>query len=60
MDAEAKPSEIVIAQTVDDAKTAAYANHPKTGLVIFGLSENPAMTTCGWARHFFDNRPNSF
>ena len=38
----------------EEAKAAAYANDPQTELVILGLSENAAVTTCGWARRFFD------
>jgi len=60
MDAVTKPRKTVIAQNMDEAKTAAYANDPKTELVILGLGDNPAVTTCGWARHFFDNRPGVF
>ncbi len=51
---------IITAQTMDEAKTAAYANDPQTELVILGLSENAAVTTCGWARRFFENRPSGF
>ena len=40
---------------MDEAKAAAYANDPQTELVILGLSENAAVTTCGWARRFFDS-----
>jgi hypothetical protein len=47
----------ITAQNLDEAKVAAYANDPQTELVIPGLSENAAVTTCGWARHFFDS-PN--
>jgi hypothetical protein len=50
----------IIAQNLDEAKTAAYANDPQTELVILGLSENPAVTTCGWAKRFFENRPSGF
>lgn len=61
MDAATKPSrKIVTAQNMDEAKTAAYANDPQTELVILGLTENPAVTTCGWARHFFDTTPPGF
>jgi hypothetical protein len=50
-----KPArKLITAQNMDEAKVAAYANDPQTELVILGLSENPAVTTCGWARHFFD------
>jgi len=59
MDAATKPSrKIVTAQNMDEAKTAAYANDPQTELVILGLTENPALTTCGWARQFFDTTPS--
>jgi hypothetical protein len=51
---------IVTAQTMDEAKAAAYANDPQTELVILGVSENPAVTTCGWARRFFESRPSGF
>ena len=34
-------------------------NDPQTELVILGLSENAAVTTCGWARHFFDSGGSS-
>ena len=40
---------------MDEAKAAAYTNDPQTELIILGLSENPAVTTCGWAKHFFEN-----
>ncbi len=61
MDAATKPSrKIVTAQNMDEAKTAAYANDPHTELVILGLTENPAVTTCGWARQFFDTTPTGF
>ena len=50
----------IIAQNLDEAKTAAYANDPQTELVILGLSENPAVTTCGWAKRFFENVPTGF
>ena len=50
----------IIAQTLDEAKTAAYANDPQTELVILGLSDNAAVTTCGWAKRFFENRPSGF
>jgi predicted ATP-dependent protease len=46
---------LVTAQNMEEAKAAAYANDPQTELVILGLSENAAVTTCGWARHFFDS-----
>ena len=45
----------ITAQNMDEAKAAAYANDPQTELVILGLSENAAVTTCGWARRFFDS-----
>src|ERR1700730_16660449 len=48
----------IIAQNLDEAKTAAYANDPQTALVILGLSENAAVTTCGGAKRFFENRPS--
>jgi hypothetical protein len=48
------PRKPITAQNMDEAKAAAYANDPQTELVILGLSENAAVTTCGWARHFFD------
>ena len=44
----------ITAQNMDEAKAAAYANDPQTELVILGLGENAAVTTCGWARRFFD------
>ena len=44
----------ITAQNMDEAKSAAYANDPQTELVILGLSENAAVTTCGWVRRFFD------
>ena len=50
----------IIAQNLDEAKTAAYANDPQTELVILGLSDNAAVTTCGWAKRFFENRPSGF
>jgi hypothetical protein len=49
----------ITAQNMDEAKAAAYANDPQTELVILGLSENAAVTTCGWARHFFDSGDSS-
>jgi hypothetical protein len=49
----------ITAQNMDEAKAAAYANDPQTELVILGLSENAAVTTCGWARHFFDSGGSS-
>ena len=42
------------------ARAAAYANDPQTELVILGPSENAAVTTCGWARHFFDSASSGF
>jgi hypothetical protein len=60
-DAATTPSrKIITAQTMDEAKTAAYANDPQTELVILGLSENPSVTTCGWVKHFFENTPRGF
>ena len=54
-DQATKPArKLITAQNMDEAKTAAYANDPQTELVILGLSENVAVTTCGWARRFFD------
>jgi hypothetical protein len=47
----------ITAQNMDEAKAAAYANDPQTELVILGLSA--AVTTCGWARHFFDSGGSS-
>jgi hypothetical protein len=49
----------ITAQNMNEAKAAAYANDPRTELVILGLSENAAVTTCGWARHFFDSGGSS-
>ena len=57
---EPTPRRIVTAQTMDEAKTAAYANEPQTELVILGVSENPAVTTCGWAWRFFESSPSGF
>lgn len=56
---ETTPSrKVITAQTMDEAKAAAYTNDPRTELVILGLSENPTVTTCGWVKHFFDiSRP---
>jgi hypothetical protein len=34
-------------------------NDPQTELVIPGLSENAAVTTFDWARHFFDSGGSS-
>ncbi len=48
---------VITAQTMDEAKIAAYANDPQTELVILGVSENPAVTTCGWAKQFFGSKP---
>jgi hypothetical protein len=50
----------ITAQTMDEAKTAAFSNEPWAELVIFGLAENPAVTTCGWARQFFESKLNGF
>jgi hypothetical protein len=49
------PRKLIIAQNMEEAKAAAYANDPQTELVILGLSEYAAVTTCGWARRFFDS-----
>ena len=49
------PRKLITAQNMEEAKAAAYANDPQTELVILGLSENAAVTTCGWARRFFDS-----
>jgi hypothetical protein len=38
---------------------ATALNDSRTELVILGLSENAAVTTCGWARHFFDSGDSS-
>jgi hypothetical protein len=54
------PRKVITAQNLDEAKTAAYANDPQTELVILGLSENAAVTTCGWAKRFFENVPPGF
>jgi len=56
---ETKPSrKVITAQTMDEAKAAAYTNDPRTELVILGISENPTVTTCGWVKNFFDlSRP---
>ena len=51
---------IITAQTMDEAQVAAYANDPQTELVILGVSENPAVTTCGWARSFFESSTSGF
>ena len=56
VDIGTKPSrKFITAQNMDEAKAAAYANDPQTELVIFGMSENASVTTCGWARHFFES-----
>ena len=34
---------------------ATALNDPQTESVILGLSENAAVTTCGWACHFFES-----
>ena len=39
----------ITVQNMDEAKAAAYANDPRTELVILGLSEHAAVTTCGYA-----------
>ena len=49
------PRTFITAPNMEEAKAAAYANDPQTELVILGLSENAAVTTCGWARRFFDS-----
>jgi hypothetical protein len=49
------PRTFITAQNMEEAKAAAYANDPQTELVILGLSEYAAVTTCGWARRFFDS-----
>jgi len=49
------PRKFITAQNMEEVKAAAYANDPQTELVILGLSENAAVTTCGWARRFFDS-----
>jgi hypothetical protein len=60
-DLQTPPSrKIITAQTMAEAKTAAYAHDPQTELVILGLSENPAVTTCGWAKRFFDSPATGF
>jgi hypothetical protein len=38
---------------------ATRLNDPQTEFVILGLSENAAVTTCDWARHFFDSGGSS-
>jgi hypothetical protein len=50
----------ITAQNLEEARTAAYENDPQTELVILGSSENPAVTTCGWAKRFFENVPTGF
>jgi hypothetical protein len=57
---DATTRKIVTAQTMDEAKAAAYANDPQTELIILGLSDNPSVTTCGWAKRFFETSPNAF
>ena len=58
---ESTPSrKIITAQTMDEARAAAFTNDPQTELVILGLSENAAVTTCGWARQFFESKPSGF
>jgi hypothetical protein len=57
---DATTRKIVTAQNMDEAKAAAYAHEPQTELVILGLSDNPSVTTCGWAKHFFETSPTSF
>jgi hypothetical protein len=60
-DLQRPPSrKIITAQTMEEAKTAAYAHDPQTELVILGLSDNPAVTTCGWARRYFENVTTGF
>jgi len=49
------PRKPITARNMEEAKVAAYANDPQTELLILGLSENVAVTTCGWARRFFDS-----
>lgn len=51
---------IVTAQNLEEAKTAAYSNEPQTELIILGLADNPSVTTCGWAKRFFEASPNGF
>ena len=56
MDESIPPSrKPITAQNMEEAKAAAYANDPQTELLILGLSENVAVTTCGWVRRFFDS-----
>jgi hypothetical protein len=54
------PRKTITAQSLDEARTAAYANDPQTELVILGLSENAAVTTCGWAKRYFEEKPSGF
>ena len=54
------PRKTITAQDLDEARTAAYANDPQTELVILGLSENAAVTTCGWAKRYFEQKPSGF
>ena len=54
------PRKTITAQSLDEARTAAYANDPQTELVIVGLSENAAVTTCGWAKRYFEQKPSGF
>ncbi len=49
------PRKPITALNMEEAKAAAYANDPQTELLILGLSENIAVTTCGWVRRFFDS-----
>lgn len=49
---------VITAHNLDEAKIAGYANDPQTELVIMGISENPSVTTCGWARQFFESKPS--
>jgi hypothetical protein len=51
---------VITAQNLEEAKIAGYTNDPQTELVIFGLSENPTVTTCRWARQFFESNPSGF
>jgi hypothetical protein len=59
---ESAPSrkKVITAQTMDEARLAAYTNEPQTELVILGVSENAAVTTCGWVKSFFENDPGRF
>lgn len=54
------PRKTITAQGLDEARTAAYANDPQTELVILGLSDNAAVTTCGWAKRYFEQKPSGF